>query len=169
MYSISRDSPHVQAENQFCDIFDRLIELPVFRHFNPFYRKHKEIFLYLFFGGLSFFVSVGTFALFNAAFGLSEHIANVISWIVTVTFVYFTNKLWVFRVKLRTRLEAIAQILSFFAARLGTLFVEEAILFVFITRLDFNSVAVKIAAQVVVIVLNYVVSKVFVFRRKENA
>ena len=56
--------------------------------------------------------------------------------------------------------------LSFYAGRLLTLGVEELLLFVFITWLGFNSMAVKIVAQIVVIVLNYVISKLLVFRNK---
>ena len=56
--------------------------------------------------------------------------------------------------------------LSFYAGRLLTLGVEELLLFVFITWLGFNSMVVKILAQIVVIVLNYVISKLLVFRDK---
>ena len=47
------------------DIFDRIMELPVLRIFNPFYKKNKEILLYLFFGGLTFLVSIISYAFFN--------------------------------------------------------------------------------------------------------
>ena len=47
------------------DIFDRIMELPVIRIFNPIYTRYKEMLLYLFFGGLSFLVSIGTYALFE--------------------------------------------------------------------------------------------------------
>ena len=57
------------------------------------------------------------------------------------------------------------QMASFFGGRLFTLIVEEAILAVFITWLGFNSMAVKLVAQVVVIVLNYVISKLIVFKK----
>lgn len=54
---------------------------------------------------------------------------------------------------------------SFFAGRLATLGVEEVILLIFITWLSFNSMAVKVVAQIVVILLNYVISKLFVFKK----
>ena len=56
--------------------------------------------------------------------------------------------------------------IHFFGGRVATLLVEEAIIFVFITILDFRSVPVKAAAQVVVLVLNYVISKLWVFKKK---
>lgn len=59
------------------DIFDRIMELPVIRIFNPIYTRYKEMLLYLFFGGLSFLVSIGTYALFNVNFGINELVANI--------------------------------------------------------------------------------------------
>lgn len=61
--------------------------------------------------------------------------------------------------------EFIAQIVSFFGGRVVTLVIEEMILLVFITWLDFPSMVIKVIAQVVVIVLNYVISKLVVFNK----
>ena len=141
------------------DIFDSFMSLPFFRIFEPFYRHHKEVLLYLFFGGLSFLVNLGSFVLCANLFGMNELVANVIAWIITVLFVYVTNKLWVFKVELHTHGEFVLQIVSFFVARVGTLVLEEVIIFCFITKLKLNSVAVKVAAQIVVIVANYIMSK----------
>ena len=54
------------------DIFDRLMHLPVLNIFEPFYKKHKEMLLYLFFGGLTFVISVITYAFFNVSLGMNE-------------------------------------------------------------------------------------------------
>ena len=145
------------------DIFDRLMRLPVLRIFEPFYKKHKEVLLYLLFGGLTTVVSIASFALF-IALGLNELIANVISWILAVLFAYVTNRTWVFSSEAETKGAVIKEMASFFGGRLATFLVEEAILAVFITWLGFPAVWVKVAAQIVVIVLNYVVSKFFVFK-----
>ena len=150
------------------DLFDLLMEKQCFRVLNPFYKRHKEVLLYLFFGGLSFLVNVGSFIILNKSLSLNELVANVISWIITVLFVYVTNKLWVFKVDVKTKKGAIFQILSFFTGRLGTLFLEEAILFVFITKMELNSTIVKIVAQIIVIVANYVISKLVVFRKNSQ-
>ena len=146
------------------DIFDKIMELPILRIFNPFYKKNKEVLLYLFFGGLTFCVSIASYAYFNLALNFNELIANVFSWILAVTFAYITNKIWVFRAPVFTESEFIKQILSFFGGRLVTLGVEEAILFIFITCFNLNSMIVKVVAQIIVIVLNYVISKLWVFK-----
>ena len=56
-------------------------------------KKNKEILLYLFFGGLAFIVSIVTYAFFNVTCGLNELVANVISWVITVAFAFFTNRI----------------------------------------------------------------------------
>ncbi|MBR1714926.1 MAG: GtrA family protein [Treponema sp.] len=150
------------------DLFDLLMEKRCFRFLNPFYKRHKEVLLYLFFGGLSFLVNLGSFMLCASLFDMNELAANVIAWIITVLFVYVTNKLWVFKVELHTHGEFVLQIVSFFVARVGTLVLEEVIIFCFITKLKLNSVAVKVAAQIVVIVANYIMSKLVIFRKKGN-
>ena len=137
------------------DIFDRLMHLPVLNIFEPFYKKHKEVLMYLFFGGITFFLNIALYAL----------IANVICWVVCVLFQYFTNRTWVFDGQVDSAAGFLKQMASFFGGRLFTLIVEEAILAVFITWLGFNSMAVKLVAQVVVIVLNYVISKLIVFKK----
>ena len=147
------------------DIFDRLMHLPVLRILEPFYRKNKEVLLYLFFGGLTTVVSLGTFWLFYSALGWNEHAANVLSWLLAVLFAFLTNRTWVFSATAQTGF--FRQMVNFYAGRLVTLGVEELLLFIFITCLHGNALAVKLAAQVVVIVLNYVVSKLWVFRKKK--
>lgn len=149
------------------DIFDKLMELPVLRIFNPFYKKYKEMLLYLFFGGLSFIVSIATYALFNVGMNINELIANVLSWIITVMFAFLTNRVWVFQSPTNGVAEFVKQMLVFYSGRVITLVVEEVILLVFITWLGFNSMLIKVIAQVIVILLNYVISKLVVFRKKE--
>lgn len=153
--------------NKEKDIFDKLMELPVLRIFNPFYKKYKEMLLYLFFGGLSFIVSIATYALFNVGMNINELIANVLSWIITVMFAFLTNRVWVFQSPTNGVAEFVKQMFVFYSGRVITLVVEEVILLVFITWLGFNSMLVKVVAQVIVILLNYVISKLVVFRKKE--
>ena len=96
---------------------------------------------------------------------MNELVANIFSWILAVLFAFFTNRIWVFDGKTNGAKEFFVQMMNFFGGRVATLVVEEVILFVFITKLGFGSMVVKIAAQVIVIVLNYVISKLWVFRK----
>ena len=130
--------------------------------------KYKEVLLYLIFGGLTTVVSLVTFWLAGHPLGLNTLIANVISWICAVTFAYFTNAKWVFEAQPESRGEWLRQFVSFYAGRLATLGVEELLLFVFVTLLHCNDMLIKLIAQVVVVVLNYVISKLLIFRKKKE-
>ena len=140
-----------RSEMQEKDIFDRIMELPVLRIVNPFYKKNKEILLYLFFGGLTFLVSISSYALFNIRIGWNALTANIASWILAVAFAYVTNRTWVFESSTDRGSTLIKEITGFVGGRIATLVIEELILFIFITGLEMNSVLVKIVAQVVVI------------------
>lgn len=148
------------------DIFDRLMGLPGLNLFEDFYKKHKEVLLYLFFGGLTTVVSIASYSYCDVALGMNPLIANVISWILAVLFAYVTNKIWVFDAQNNTFGDLTREIASFFLGRLFTLLVEEAILFVGITMLGLNSIAVKVVAQFIIVVLNYIISKLLVFRAR---
>lgn len=148
------------------DIFDRIMGLPLLRIFEPFYKKNKSILMYLFFGALTTAVSIGVFFAVGTAMGLNEHIANSVSWIAAVTFAFFTNRTWVFDGKTNSTREFFAQARDFYGGRLFTYFVEEIIILVFVTILNLNQNVIKTVAQIIILVLNYVISKAFVFRKK---
>lgn len=156
-----------RSEMQEKDIFDRIMELPVLRIVNPFYKKNKEILLYLFFGGLTFLVSISSYAVFNIRIGWNALTANIASWILAVAFAYVTNRTWVFESSTDRGSNLIKEITGFVGGRIATLVIEELILFIFITEFEMNSILIKIVAQVVVIALNYVISK-FVFRPQKS-
>ena len=128
--------------------------------------RYKEVLLYLIFGGLTTVVSFVTLWIPYELLGIHELVSNVISWVCAVTFAYLTNAKWVFDAQPKNARERLRQIVSFFSGRLATLGVEELILLVFSTWLGWNVLLVKLFAQIVVIILNYVISKLWVFREK---
>ena len=148
------------------DIFDRIMSLPVLNIFEPFYKKHKEGLLYLFFGGLAFFLSIFLYWFMYSVMHLNELVNNTIDWIICVAFQFFTNRTWVFDGKVDNTRDFVKQAASFTLGRLFTLVVEDVLLFIFITLLGFAQMPVKLAATFVVIALNYVISKLFVFKEK---
>ena len=163
------------------DLFDKLMGLPILRIFQPFFDKHREVLLYLFFGGLAFFLNMLLFFVTHTKMGMQELVATAVCWVLCVLFQYFTNKTWVFRSHASTTASLVKEMASFFGGRVFTLLVEEAIIFVLITWLgdriasglslsrEVWDLAVKLFAQFVIIVLNYVISKLFVFKKKEDA
>ena len=143
------------------DIFDKIMSLPGLRALYPFYSRHKEPLLYLFFGALTTLLNLFVFWL--CAKAMPPLWANIIAWIAGVIFAYVTNRIWVFNSKSEN---LIKEFLSFTAGRLATLGLEELVLWVGISLLGLNTMAVKITAQILVIIGNYLVSKLFVFKKQ---
>lgn len=136
------------------------------------YTKYKEVINYLIFGVLTTIVSLATkylllFTILDAENGIQLQIAVVVSWIVACTFAYITNKIWVFESKSK---EVIKEAIKFYVSRLATLGLEMLIMFIFVTALGLNTrmwvIVWTIFAQVVIVIGNYVLSKLIVFRKK---
>jgi len=126
------------------------------------YKKYKEIINYLIFGGLTTLISIVTYALFAKVFNIDYLISNVLSWIIAVLFAYITNKIFVFESKSKKNIK---EITSFFFFRIVSLLIEMIILYIFVDMLHIDDLVTKIIAQIIVIVSNYVFSKVFVFNK----
>lgn len=137
------------------------------RFVSELFTKYREVLMYLIFGVLTTAVSIVTYWFFTEVLNMPVLIANVISWILAVTFAYFTNRTWVFEQKPEGFKETVKQMIGFYGGRVATLLMEEVILWLFIEQLGWNNMLVKLFAQVLVIVLNYVISKLLVFRKKE--
>lgn len=147
------------------DIFDKIMRLPLLRLLEPFYKKHKEGLLYLFFGGVTTLVSWVIFWLFEGPLGLNEHVANLASWVIAVAVAYVTNRIWVFSAHASGFSGILLEILCFYLSRVASFGIEEGIILIFVTWLTLPALPVKIAASVIVVILNYVFSKLFVFRK----
>ena len=131
--------------------------------------KYKEIILYLVFGVLTTVVSIASYYICTKTFldtnsGFQIQIANVISWILSVTFAYITNKLFVFESRGNVFKEAV----KFYASRLSTLACEMVLMYLLVTVMHFGDLPVKIFVQFVVIAANYVLSKLVVFKEENK-
>ena len=126
-------------------------------------RKYYDILAYLFFGVLTTAISWVSFYLFHYPLGINELLSNILSWIAAVLFAFLTNRIWVFSEKKGAFFPEMGR---FFASRLTTLGVEELIIFLFVTCLSLHAMAVKMLGNVLVLILNYVLSKFFVFIKK---
>lgn len=149
-------------------LFDQIMSRRIIRPLGPFYRKCKEPLLYLFFGGLTFSLGIGVFYLFTVLLGMNALTANIIDWIICVIFAYLANRTWVFKDKAHNAKGVVRESGCFMVGRIGTLALEESVLWLGVDIHHFNSMAVKTVAQVLVIIGNYVISKFFVFRKKSR-
>ncbi len=134
------------------------------------YKKYKEIVNYLIFGVLTTVVSLvvyyGTvYTFLNPENAVQLQIANILSWIAGVAFAYFTNRKYVFESKETDRVKEASK---FVLARVTTLIMDMIIMWLGVTVLHFNDKIIKLISQVVIIVSNYVFSKLFVFKGKNK-
>lgn len=136
------------------------------------YKKYEEIINYLIVGVLTTIVSLVVkwgllFTVLDPKNSLQLQVAVVISWIAAVVFAYITNRIFVFKSKSKKILK---EITSFFGARLLTLGLEMLIMWFFVTFLKLNSdlwvLIWTMVAQILVIIFNYIFSKLFVFKKK---
>lgn len=131
-------------------------------------KSHREMVSYLFFGVLTTAVSFVTYMAFERLIGLDTVTSNVISWVISVAFAYITNRIYVFKSKKIGLANIVTEVGAFFASRLFSGVIETLIMFVFVDKLGYYDVLVKAVATVIVIVLNYILSKLLVFRKKKN-
>lgn len=131
------------------------------------YHKKEEVWNYLISGAFGFVISIVSYWLFREI-GFSLEISNVLSWIIAVISMYLTNKYFVFKTKCNTKKEVIKEFISFIAARIFTLIAETVILYLGFNFLHLNDIIVKIFAQIIVIILNYVFSKIFIFKKQKS-
>ena len=133
------------------------------------YLKYKEIINYLFFGGCTTIVNFVSYYIPARIIGIDEIISNVIAWCVSVLFAYITNKLFVFSSKTESLIQTIKEMFSFIFARLFTGVLCDVSLFaLMIYVLHINDIVSKITTQVIVVVLNYVLSKLVIFKKKKE-
>lgn len=136
------------------------------------YKKYQEIINYLIVGVLTTVVSIVIYFLFSLILDIENNIlfilANVLSWICAVIFAYITNKKFVFNTTTSNKKEEIKVFSMFVSSRITTLLIELAFMFITVKVILINDKIAKVIAQFIVIVLNYVLSKLFVFKKKNN-
>ena len=124
-----------------------------------------EVVLYIFFGVLTTVVNIGSFAIITSCFKLEENISNAIAIILAVLFAYFTNKYLVFEAQGRS----FAEFCKFVLSRVFTLAVSLAGDALLCGVLNMNKYLAKLIIAVVVVILNYITSKLLVFTKKKPA
>ena len=131
------------------------------------YAKHKEIIVYVIFGVLTTAVDFATYILLTRLFSMNEDASNVIAQIVAIIFAFFTNKLYVFNDKSMKMRDVLSQFAKFASVRLVTLVLNSGLFFV-MNKMGINDIITKAVVSVIVIILNYIFSKLIVFRKKAD-
>lgn len=132
------------------------------------FKKYREYILYVFFGGLTTLVNIASYAILAHPLHIGTVPSTAVAWLLGVIFAYVTNKIWVFESK-RTDFRSIAkEFISFFACRLFSGLVDLGIMWLFVDVLHFNDILIKIISNIIVIIINYVASKCFVFKEGQK-
>ena len=144
----------------------------MFKKLNEIYHKYEEIANYLIFGVLTTIVSFVTYLLFANTFlaqksDLDIQIANVLSWICAVTFAYITNRIFVFKSKVKGR-KQLKEITNFIIARIASLLIDMAMMYILYSLMHIDDTIAKIIVQFVVVIMNYVFSKLIIFKKEER-
>lgn len=154
------------------DWLDRVFDFFFLKHprgykkMHPIYLKYKELALYGIFGIGTVLISILSYALFTEAFGWNILLSNALSWVFATSFAFYTNRKYVFVSHAKGVFAFFMQLWGFSFGRLVTLGIEEWMLFMFVQRMKLPNMPVKSCSQVVVIALNYVFSKLIVFRKQ---
>ena len=124
-------------------------------------KLERELLFYVIFGVLTTLVNIAVYLLFTKVFGVNYLISNIVAWVLSVLFAYFTNRIWVFE---STSSNIINEISFFFGGRLFSGVVDTALMYLFIDILLVGDFISKIIIQVIVVILNYLISKLIVFK-----
>lgn len=130
------------------------------------YKKYSEIINYLIVGVLTTLVSIVIYGVFTKLFHVNYMISNVISWIGSVSFAYITNKIFVFKSKCDSEKDVLIEVYQFFKYRVFSLLIDILLMYVFVEIFSIDDMISKVIVQFIVIALNYIFSKLFVFKKK---
>ena len=128
------------------------------------YRTHISIMRYLIFGVLTTIINIVTYAICYNILNIPNLISNSIAWIISIIVAYLTNRKSVFDSKASTKKEIFVEITSFFISRLITLGLDQAIMYITVDKFRWNNILMKIISNVIVIVANFILSKLVVFK-----
>jgi putative flippase GtrA len=128
-------------------------------------QKHWDILSYLFFGGLTTVVNYLVYLPCYNLLNLSAAVSNAIAWAVAVAFAYLTNKPFVFRSHDWSMKTVVPELTKFVTCRIGSGLLETGILFLCVDLLAWNGNVWKLITSVLVVILNYIASKLLVFKK----
>ena len=129
------------------------------------FEKYYDIITYLFFGVLTTVVNFLVYLPLFYWLGISATFSTAIAWVISVTFAFFTNKPFVFRSHDWSKKTLLPEIRNFVVCRIGSGLLDMGLSFVIIDLLEWESIFIKLSISVLVVILNYIGSKLLVFKK----
>ncbi|MDD6305795.1 MAG: GtrA family protein [Clostridiales bacterium] len=130
--------------------------------------KYWELISYAFWGVMTTLVNYVVYFICTKAIGIDYLIANVIAWFVAVVFAFWVNKVYVFRSYQKDAKTMVREFGTFVSARILSGILETGMLALFVEAMHFNDSVIKIIASVLVVIINYVLSKLIIFKKQEE-
>ena len=127
---------------------------------------NTQTILYVIFGILTTMVNLISYYFFSNIMSINYLISNMISWIISVLFAYITNKFYVFNSKDTSKDIIIKEFIKFVNCRLTSGIIEMILLFLLVDMLAVNDIISKLVIGVIVVILNFIFSKLFVFKKQ---
>ncbi len=131
------------------------------------YDKFKEQILYIVFGVLTTAINIVSFFICTRAFGLGVMTSNIIAWITSVLFAFVTNKIYVFNSRNYSIKFVLKELFDFTVSRGATGALDMGLMYLFVSVIHMEDMISKIIINIIVIILNYVLSKLYVFRKRD--
>lgn len=128
------------------------------------YHKNEELWNYLIVGALTTVVSIGSYSIFSKLLKINYLISNVLSWVVSVIFAYFTNRWFVFHSKEKKKFK---EFIAFVSSRVLTLLLDSCLMIVGVDYLKIDDLLTKILVQIIIVISNYILSKLIVFKKEK--
>ncbi|MDD3667022.1 MAG: GtrA family protein [Bacteroidales bacterium] len=128
------------------------------------FEKYKSFIYYIVFGVLTTLINIVVYMLCFKMIGISNVISNVIAWFFAVLFAFITNKIWVFSSESFEMSVIIYELISFFGCRIATGMFDIAVMYIFVDLLHTEAIIMKVISNVIVILLNYIASKLVIFK-----
>ncbi|MCC0663673.1 GtrA family protein [Clostridioides sp. ZZV15-6597] len=129
-------------------------------------KRHIGTILYLFFGALTVLINIITYLFFTRIINFTFLVSNSLAWSIAVLFSYITNKFFVFKSEKTEIFFLLKEFISFLSCRLFSGFIEILLMYLMIDLLSLNDILVKVITNTIVIILNFVFSKIVVFNHK---
>ena len=129
-------------------------------------KKYKSFLMYGIFGVLTTIVNLVVYNLCYYKAGMNNTVSNVIAWILAVAFAYITNKLWVFESKSWKMSVLRREVTAFVSCRLATGIMDILIMYICVDILGWHAMLMKLSSNVLVIILNYIFSKLIIFKKR---
>ncbi len=149
-------------------MIDHVMKERLVRKVKALFLKYRELILYVFFGGLTTLVNWGLYTLLVDFCAVPYLWSTAIAQIAAILFAYLTNRIWVFESKVSGVCGIALEMAKFFGCRAASFFLDLGCMYVGVEMLHIEDKLMKLLANVIIIIVNYVLSKLFVFRSKKT-